>query len=498
MNYLVHIPSGLPSPELEILLSKSQEIIDKKSSLYIVTCSGLNNYACSLNPYSIKVVCFACKNRLKNGLKKLTGNFNLIETPKISSNIINNIKLKRVFYNINKKNNLKFFFYQNTDLGMATYSSYLALIRDIELKGFLSRHALSKILLTGICLTDFYDKFFKHNQIKEVFLYNGRQSQSRPVLRMANLYKIKTSVLEHTTVFANSKGVRNFENNLPQSISFFSKKVRLIKNSSINKNKKKIYNFFKYKKIGLPINSPVNKSFVKNQSKYELPADWDVKKKNIVFFTTSEDEYTSIGGIYDKLRFGSQTDIIIKICKLFDNNPDSNFQFWIRTHPNLQDVKWEYNKILNKIANKYKNIHFISADSKISTYQLMENAEKVLVFSSTIAVEAAYANKVCILLGRTFYENLGFCYIPKNFLGLQKLIFSNNLKVKKNINLYKWVVFWIESGISQKHFSGNHKKGYKFKHYTIKSSYLSNILNLIGKFLIYKVCNNINFYFRVR
>ena len=51
MNYLVHIPSGLPSPELEILLSKSQEIISKKKSLYIVVCAGLNNYACSLNPY---------------------------------------------------------------------------------------------------------------------------------------------------------------------------------------------------------------------------------------------------------------------------------------------------------------------------------------------------------------------------------------------------------------------------------------------------------------
>lgn len=498
MNYLVHIPSGLPSPELEILLAKSQEIIDKKNILHIVVCSGLNNYSCSLNPYSLRLVCFGCKNRLKNGLKKLSGNFNLIETPKISDQTTRYLNLKKNSFNLFRKSNIKSFVYKKIDLGLAIYSSYLALIRDMDLKGYFVKYCLKRLLLTGITLTDFYLELLKNKKINEIFLFNARQSQSRPLLRVANIYKIKVNVLEHTTVFANSRGVRNFENNLPQSISFFSNKVKSISNSLVIKNKKQVSNYFRYKKIGLPINSPVNKSFVQNQNKYELPKNWDSKKKNIVFFTSSEDEYTCIGGKYDNLRFKSQTDIILRICKLFNNYSDSSFQLWIRTHPNLQEVKWEHNKILNNVTNKYKNINFISADSKISTYQLMENAEKVIVFYSTIAVEAAYANKPCILLGRTFYENLGFCYIPKSFQDLKKLIFSNNLKTKKNINLYKWVVFWIKSGVSQKHFSGNHRKGYKFRGYTIKSNYLLYILNFIGKFLIYKLYNNINFYLRNR
>jgi hypothetical protein len=103
MNYLVHIPSGLPSPELEILLAKSQEIIDKKNILHIVVCSGLNNYSCSLNPYSLRLVCFGCKNRLKNGLKKLSGNFNLIETPKISDQTTKYLNLKKNSLNFYRK-----------------------------------------------------------------------------------------------------------------------------------------------------------------------------------------------------------------------------------------------------------------------------------------------------------------------------------------------------------------------------------------------------------
>jgi hypothetical protein len=315
---------------------------------------------------------------------------------------------------------------------------------------------------------------------------------------IANNYKIKVNVLEHTTVFDNSKGVRNFGNNLPQSISFVTNKVKSISNSLVNKNKKNIHSYFRYKKRGIPINSPEIKTFVLDQNKHQLPKNWDSKKKNIVFFTSSEDEFISIGGTYDKLRFSGQTDIILKICKLFNNHLDSSYQLWIRTHPNLQEVKWEHNKILNSIENKYKNIHFVPAESKISTYQLMENAEKVIVFYSSIAVESVYANKPCILLGRTFYENLGFCYIPKNFDELKKLIFSKDLKSKKNINLYKWIIFSMKAGIKQKYFFGNHKKGYKFKNCIIKNNFFPSILNLIGKVLIYRLFNNINYYFRNR
>ena len=47
MNYLVFIPNGLNSPELEILLCKCQLILDQKKKLEIVISPGFKNYACS-------------------------------------------------------------------------------------------------------------------------------------------------------------------------------------------------------------------------------------------------------------------------------------------------------------------------------------------------------------------------------------------------------------------------------------------------------------------
>jgi hypothetical protein len=58
---LIYIPTGLNTPELEILLSKAQNLIDIKNNVTIVTCSGGKNYYCSKNIYSIKSICHSCK-----------------------------------------------------------------------------------------------------------------------------------------------------------------------------------------------------------------------------------------------------------------------------------------------------------------------------------------------------------------------------------------------------------------------------------------------------
>ena len=62
-NSLVYIPNGLNSPELEILLSVAQNEINIKNKVYIVVCSGNDNYACSKNLYSSKLTCFLCKKK---------------------------------------------------------------------------------------------------------------------------------------------------------------------------------------------------------------------------------------------------------------------------------------------------------------------------------------------------------------------------------------------------------------------------------------------------
>ena len=47
-NKLIFIPNGIMTPDIYIMISMAQSLIDdKKNKVTIITCGGKNNYACS-------------------------------------------------------------------------------------------------------------------------------------------------------------------------------------------------------------------------------------------------------------------------------------------------------------------------------------------------------------------------------------------------------------------------------------------------------------------
>ena len=49
---LIYLPTGLNSPESEVLTATCQSLIDKKQEVTILICSGGLNYSCSKNIFS--------------------------------------------------------------------------------------------------------------------------------------------------------------------------------------------------------------------------------------------------------------------------------------------------------------------------------------------------------------------------------------------------------------------------------------------------------------
>ena len=80
-NYLVFIPTGLNSPELELLIAHTQEMIDKKHKVTILSCKGGKNYKCSKNLYSIPSLCNLCIKKRKILLTKYLDNL-IISKPR--------------------------------------------------------------------------------------------------------------------------------------------------------------------------------------------------------------------------------------------------------------------------------------------------------------------------------------------------------------------------------------------------------------------------------
>ena len=151
-----------------------------------------------------------------------------------------------------------------------------------------------------------------------------------------------------------------------------------------------------------------------------LPENFDRSKRNVVIFNSSEDEFISVGREFDKYKiFETQLDGIIAIL---DKLKGSDINVFLRIHPNLTTVKTKEIDVLLGLDKRYENLTVIPPASKVSTYSLIKNADKVVTFGSTVGVEAVYWGTPSILLGASFYRNLGCCYVPKTLAEAIKLL----------------------------------------------------------------------------
>ena len=339
MKKLVYIPSGIPTPELEILLSKSQEILDnKKNQLVILIYSNLAKAPCPFNLYSQKTIYNASQEKLKKGLEKLDGNFKIISVPDKNWEYTKITKFEKK--NIIKKKNIKLLNFKNIDIGLSSWATYLDSTRDLNFEGYLSKSLMLKLYKNSKSLVNSFEKILKNEQINEIFMYNGRRHNTRPLLRLANQKKIKLQNLEHVTFLNNEKGVRHFQNHMPNDLKFLKKEI-LKHWKKNNGNDEDVKKYFLYRKNNLLKNNQASHVF--KQDKTLLPSNWSKKKINVVYFISSQDEYAANGGEWFNSVYKDQNESLKMIVNDFLKiNKRNKYHFWIRVHPYLKGVKWKF------------------------------------------------------------------------------------------------------------------------------------------------------------
>lgn len=73
----------------------------------------------------------------------------------------------------------------------------------------------------------------------------------------------------------------------------------------------------------------------------------------------------------------------------------------------------DYHSLLNQHFAAHPRLHFISAHDPVNSYELIEQVDTVLVYTSTIGVEAAAQGKIVITESSSYYADLGFVYCAK-------------------------------------------------------------------------------------
>ncbi len=164
------------------------------------------------------------------------------------------------------------------------------------------------------------------------------------------------------------------------------------------------------------------RSFTAHQQADLLPAGFDPLKKNVVIFNSSEDEFVGLGDEWKNPVYSSQSQGIEQIVtEALTRYPDRHF--YLRMHPNLSKVENRDVAAVRDLAQRgLSNFTLIEADSKVSSYMLLEVAERVITFGSTMGVEAAYWGKVSLQAGHSYYEGLGATYLVGAHAELMELL----------------------------------------------------------------------------
>jgi hypothetical protein len=111
----------------------------------------------------------------------------------------------------------------------------------------------------------------------------------------------------------------------------------------------------------------------------------------------------------------SMTDWLERTVRYFATRPD--VQLVARIHPGEMITKGPsvadvVHKALPSIP---ENIHLISADAKVNTYDIVEIADLGLVYTTTVGMEMAMSGVPVIVVGNTHYRSKGFTLDPQSW-----------------------------------------------------------------------------------
>jgi hypothetical protein len=486
MSIIVHIPTGLTTPELEILLAKAQKAIDEGKQTTVVTCAGGPGYACSWNIYGLRPICTVCKSRCQRGLSRLRGKFEHIETP-VQIEIPNRTSERNDL--LKNRWRIKKHLFEGADVGQAAYASYIGLSRDQDLEGHLASWSLNKLVATSEQLVRWFRELLRRENPEKVVTYNGRLNQYRPLVRVAQQEKIPIEVMEFSG--QESDCVYTFRDELPQHMDLLQWTIETAWKNFKGDLEKSAFEYFTFKSAGAVTN---DRSYVQGQNKDLMPDGWDSTKHNVAIFNSSEDEFAAFGGEYDETIYRNQTEAFSRLCSSLKN--DKDIMLWLRIHPNLASVQWSFAQKLLQLESHHSNVRVIAPDSPVSTYRLLEACDTAVTSGGTMAVEAAYWGKPSILVGRAVYERLGSCYFPRTHEEVVALVRDRNLKPLPKEGALKVAIYFMKGGTSIPYFGGNRKRGFDFdgKH-ILKTTFETICYNLSKGFEKYVLGNWVNYKF---
>jgi hypothetical protein len=433
MKILIYSPIAIYSPHFETELEIALQEFDQGNEIFFLGCKKNLRTLCP-ELYRNKSACDYCQSRYQNGLRKISKtNLKRIEWP--------DFQKTNFSFNITTIEELKVFKYKNVDIGMGILSTLISVLREPKIEFEKYKNYFEESITESIHLIDSFEILLEENHFDKVYLFNGRMALFRPIMRVLQNKKIDFYVHERagtSTKFSLTR--KTYPHDLEE------KKVEVLETFD---NSSDIHKIQKAKQWYIDRRNKVDQnwpSFVKDQEKSMLPLEFNQEKRKISIFISSEDEFECIDGWQNPL-FEDQNSAIEFIA----NHSSEDILFFVRIHPCLIGINNLQTQGLEKFRN-YKNIVLINSDDKVDTYELMDKSEKIISFGSTMGIEASFWDKASISVGRSMYEHLGACYVPKGKQELLRLVEDPTLKSLDQTGALLYSDWVVEHGFKFKYF----------------------------------------------
>ncbi len=407
--------------------------IDAGNKVFFLQCDNFLG-VCQRNICGNPLLCIHCKKAMTRRIKDLASSERCCVKYLSEVIIKNDVKKANGYkFDFDSVSSLKILKYKGISVGYGAFSSYVTSSRNVmpnftnDFKTYISFLIRKEVAI--ICLLE---RLQSEYHFDEFVLHNGRFAQFKPFLEFAKKNNIDFICTEQ--IFYNNKFLKNyFYNDIPHSIDYCAKNILENWDKGDPKNRESIgRSFFEKRKKGIPAGDKV---YIKDQNSGEMPKNWDTSVENITIFNSSEDEFLAISKDYDSyLMFPNQ---YIALKTIFNHyKEDKTKHFYLRIHPNLKKIPFKSHLALYGL--KYDNVTIIPADSSVSSYTLMDRSDKIIIFNSTIGLEATFWNKPVIALSKYTYLKLGLLNYPNTIEELWACIEKKDLPIISNENLIKF------------------------------------------------------------
>lgn len=451
---LVYAPLAYSTPHFETDLEIAQRHLDLGDEVELMLCNAELS-SCQLNPLHEARRCVQCVSRNLQGAAQLSARVPVhgLLTALTPDDHARLVEIPRQF---SDQQALRSYHFDGFDAGLATLSSIIDFARSLTIDT--KRHAdlVHRTLRASVSAFLAVKRLLAAKTYDRVYIYNGRWSMVRSAVRACEQLRVSYFTHERGSDFrkfalyrdtlphdkddyrariaAVWEHAREFPQTLPLADAFFQERRQRVEKTWF--------------------------SHVKHQELGRVPSDWNRGARRIVFFTSSEFEFAAIGEGCTGRIYSSQALATRRIsARLAQLSPESHL--WIRVHPN--DKSPAAVKRWQEATAGLSNVTVILPEERIDSYSLLEGAERILTFGSTIGVEATYWGKPSICADFSFWDGLDAHYDATSEDDLFALLTRPDLAPKPRENALRCGYYLNTNGGEFLHFSTAQISDYEFK-----------------------------------